>query len=208
MNRHASIRVLFFFLVAGCGAFCQSSASTYLLDGSTSRELRRSETATWQSLPDAPSPKQPPAQTEGFHTFDNGSVGVLPGLCVSNCGYGYLPSKAPDFQTPIDKERLNETERRYVITLGLRHFPLADGSLIGIGRASSAVPSTVAMPNSSGRGKLNNSDFLGVVTSTAVRAAFHVGRGPLLRLSKSLIRPPATRGSTPSTGLGLAFGKK
>ena len=206
MNRHASIRVLFFSLVAGCGAFCQSSPSTDLLDGSTSRELRRSETSTWKSLPDAPSPKQP-AQAGGFHTFDHGSVGVLPRSCLSDCGYGYLPRKAPDFQTPLDKERLNETERGYV-TPGHRHFPLADGSLIGIGRASSAVPSTVAMPNSSGRGKLNNSDFLGVVTSTAVRAAFHVGRGPLLRLSKSLIRQPATRGSTPSTGLGLAFGKK
>lgn len=209
MNRHASIRALSFFLVVGCGAFCQNPPSLQGLqfDSPNSPEMQRLEIRTWKSLPDAPSP-QPPAQAEGFHTFGNDRAGVLPGFCLSNCGYGYLPRKAPDFleQTPLDQERLNETERGYV-TPRPRHVPSAGGSFIG--RASSAASSIIAMPGGSGKGQRNSSDFLGVLTSVATSTAYRTGRDPLLRLSKSLVRPlAATRASTSSTRFGLAFGKK
>jgi len=211
VNRHALIRVLSVFLLAACGAFCQNHPSTDLLqgfqlDGPNSTETQRAEMRTWKSLPDAPSPIPPPAQAEGFHRFGNESQGALPGLCLSNCGYGYLPRKAPDFQTPLDKERLNETEHGYV-TPGPRHASSARDSLIG--RASSVASNNFAPPEGSEKGKVNPRDRLGTVTSFAARAAYRMGRGPLLRLSKSLIRPLATRGSTSSSPrLGLAFGKK
>ncbi len=210
MNKHASIRVLSFFLVAGCGAFCQSPPSTDLhqglqFDGSNSPDIQRPEMRTWKSLPDAPSPMQPPAQAEGFHTFGNDSAGVLPGFCPSNRGFGYLTRKTPDFQTPLDKERLNEIERLYV-TPGPRQAPSASGSFIG--RASSAASSNFAVPDGAGKGKPNTPDFLGVLTSVAAHAAYRIGRDPLLRLSKRLVLPLATRGLTPSTHLGLASGKK
>ncbi len=215
MNRRASIRILSFFLVAGCGAFCQNPPSTDLLqglqfDGSNSPEMQRLETRTWKSLPDAPSPIQPPVQAEGFHTFGNDKAGALPGFCLSNCGYRYFPRKAPDFQTPLDKELSNETERGYVTPVPRRALS-ASGSFIdpaSSAASGSATPSNFAVPDGAGKGKLNNSDFLGVLTSVATRAAFRVGRAPLLRLSKSLVRPPATRGSTSSTRLGLTSGKK
>jgi hypothetical protein len=215
VNRHASIRVLCFFLVAGCGAFCQNSPSIDLLPGLQSNsshlpEMQRPEMHAWESLPDAPSPIQRPEQAEGFHTFGNDSAGVLHGFCLSNCGHGYLPGEALDFQTPLDKERLSETERGYV-TPGLRHALSASDSFIGPASSAasgSATPSNFAVPDGAGKGKLNNSDFLGVLTSVATRAAFGVGRKPLLRLSKSLVRPPATRGPTSPTRSGLTFGKK
>jgi len=209
VNRHASIRVLSFFLVASCGALCQNHPSTDLLqglrfDGSNSSKMLRPEIRTWKSLPDAPSPIPPPAQAEKFNTFGNDSAGVAPELCLSNCGYGYLTRKAPDFHTPLDKERLNETERVYVAP-GSRHAP----STSFIGRASSAASSIFDVPDGSGKGKANTPDFVGVLTSVAAHAAYRVGRDPLLRLSKSLVRPPkATRASPSSARLGLAFGKK
>ena len=172
VNRHASIRVLSFVLVAGCWAVCQNPPSTDLH-------------STWKSVPDAPS-----AQAERFHTFGSDRAGVLPRFCLSNCGSGHLPSKESDFQTPLDKERLNETERGD-ITSGPSHVLSTSSSLTG--RASSAAsgsatPSNFAVPDGAGKGKLNNSDFLGVVTSFATRAAYRVGRDRLLRPSKGLVR--------------------
>jgi hypothetical protein len=197
VNRHVSIRVLFFVLVAVCSALCQNSLSTDL-------------PSTWKSVPDAPSPIQLRAQAERFHTFDNDGAGVPPRFCLSKCGHGYLPSEASDFQTPLDKERINETESVFV-TPGTSHG-LSTGSSF-IGRASSAAsgsatPSNFAVPDGAGKGKLNNSDFLGVVTSVATRAAYRVGRDRILRPSKSLVPPLVTRRSTSSTRLGLTFRKR
>lgn len=210
MNRHASIWVLSFFLVTDCGVVCQNPPSTDLLpglqlDGPNPSDTQRPEMRAWKSLPDAPSPIQPPAQAEGFHTFGNDSAGVLPGFCPSNCGYGYLPRKSPDFQTPLDKERLNETEGGHV-TPGSRHAPSERGSLIS--GASSAASSNFTAPDGSGKRKVDPPDFLGTVTSFATRAAYRIGRDPLLRLSKRLVLPLAKRGFTPSPHLGPASGKK
>lgn len=210
-----SIRVLCFYLVAGCVGFCQNSPSTDLLQGlqldsSNSPAMQRPEMHAWESLPDGPSPIQPPAQAERFHTFGYDSAGVLPGFCLSKCGNGYLPRKALDFQSPLDKERSSETERGYV-TPGLRHALSASDSFIGPASSAAsglATPSNFVVPDGAGKGKPNNSDFLGVLTSVATRAAFGVGRKPLLRLSKNLVRPPATRGPTSPTRSGLTFGKK
>lgn len=197
MKRCASIRVISFVLVAGCWALCQNLPSTDLL-------------STWKSVPDAPSPILPPAQAERFHPFGNDRAGVLPGFCLSTCGYGHSPRKSSEFQTPLDKERINETERGYV-TSGTSHGLSTSGSFIGPGSSAasgSATPSNFAVPEGAGKGKLNNSDFLGVVTSVATRAAYRVGRDRLLRPSKSLVPPLVTRRSTSSTHLGLTFGKK
>jgi hypothetical protein len=74
VKRIGPIRVISFFLLATCGALCQSERpSAGLLqglefDGSDSHELQRPEIRTWTSLPDAPS-VQPPTQAEKFRTF-------------------------------------------------------------------------------------------------------------------------------------------
>src|SRR6266436_739997 len=73
-KRIAPIRVMSFFLLAACGALCQSECpSADLLqglefDGSDSHELQRQEIHMWESLPDAPS-VPPPTQAEKFRTF-------------------------------------------------------------------------------------------------------------------------------------------
>jgi hypothetical protein len=211
VNRHAPIRVLFFFLVAVCGAPCQNPSSTHRLrglqfDGSHSFELQRPEMGKWKSLPDAPSPIRPPARAQRFHTFGNDSAGALPGFCLSNCGHGYFTGKAPDFQTPLDKKRRNETERTYV-TPGPRYAPSARGGFLD--RASSAAAKIFDVPYGPGKGKANTPDFVGVLTSIASQAAYRAGHDPLLRLSRSLVRPPkATRGSASFKRFDQAPGKK
>jgi hypothetical protein len=209
VTRHAT-RVPFFWLVAVCGALCQNPPSTDLLqglqfDGSHSPEMLRPEMGTWKSLPDAPSLNQPPAQAEGFHTFGNDSAGVLPRFCLNNCGYGYLTRRAPDFQTPLDKERLSETERLSV-TPGSRHAPSASGGAIG--RTFASASSILGVPSGSGRGKANTPDFLGVLTSVATNAAYRIGHDPLLRLSRKMVRPLPMQGPKSSLRFGLALGKK
>ncbi len=182
--------------MAGCWALCQNPPSTDLF-------------STWKSVPDAPSPIQPTAQAGRFQTFGHDRAVVLPRFCLINCGYGHLPRTSSDFQTPLDKERLNETERGYV-TPGSSHVLSASNSFVG--RASSAAsgsatPSNFAVPDGAGKGKLN-SDFLGVVTSVATRAAYRVGRDRLLRPSKGLVPPLVTRRPMSSTRLGLTFGQR
>jgi hypothetical protein len=209
VKRHASVRVLFFFLVAVCGAPCQNPSSTHWLRGlqfAGSHSLELLRPSTWKSLPDAPSPIRPPARAEGFHPFGNDSAGALPGFCLSNCGYRYSKRRAPDFQTPLDKERLNETQRLYV-TPGPRHAPSASHGFID--RASSAASNILDVPYGSGKRKANTPDLVGVLTSAAANAAYRVGHDPVLRFSKSLLRPPkATRGSASFRRFDQALGKK
>src|SRR5450755_4378024 len=71
VKRIAQIRVISFFMLAACGALCQSerpSADLLQGDGSNSPEVQRQEMRTWRSLPDAPS-VQLPTQAEKFQTF-------------------------------------------------------------------------------------------------------------------------------------------
>jgi hypothetical protein len=144
-------------------------------------------------------------QAQGFHTLANDGAGVLSGFCLNNGGYGYLTRKLPDFQTPLDKERLSKTESLYVIP-GLRHASLASGGFIG--RTSALASSILDVPSGSGRGKANTLGFLGVLTSVATQAAYRVGHDPLLRLSRKMVRPPPTQKTRVSPRLDLALAKK
>src|SRR5260370_7402690 len=72
-KRIAPIRVISFFLLAACGAWCQSEPADLVqglqFDGSNSPEVQRPEARPWRSLPDAPSTVQPPKQPQKFQTF-------------------------------------------------------------------------------------------------------------------------------------------
>ena len=88
VKRIAPIRVLSFFVLAACGALCQSerpSADLLQGDGSNSPEVQRQEMRTWRSLPDAPS-VQPPTQAEKFQTFVDEARSPLTLGTVGNAG--------------------------------------------------------------------------------------------------------------------------
>ena len=71
VKRVAPIGVIALFLLAACGALCQIELPSVDLPqgaGSNSPEVRRPETRTWRSLPDAPS-VQLPTQTEKPQMF-------------------------------------------------------------------------------------------------------------------------------------------
>jgi hypothetical protein len=72
VKRIRATRVMFFLLLATCGALCQSQGPSADLGleyvGPDSHEVHRQELRTWKSLPDAPS-AQPPTQAEKFRTF-------------------------------------------------------------------------------------------------------------------------------------------
>jgi hypothetical protein len=82
VKRIALIGVISFFLLAACGASCQSEPpSADLLPGlqfggSNSPELQRQEMRTWSSLPDAPSVLLP-TQAETFHVFVDEAPSLL-----------------------------------------------------------------------------------------------------------------------------------
>jgi len=71
LKRITPMRVISFFLLAACAAFCQNkrpSGESLQADGSNSPEVQRQEMNTWRSLPDAPS-AQPATQAEKSHRF-------------------------------------------------------------------------------------------------------------------------------------------
>src|ERR1700686_1637050 len=72
VKRIAPIRVVSFFLLAACGALCQSPSAdlpqVLRFDASNPSQVQRQRMRPWRSLPDAPS-VQPPTQAEKFHTF-------------------------------------------------------------------------------------------------------------------------------------------
>ena len=76
VKRTTPIRVICFFVLAGCAALCQELPSS-----------------AWKSLPNAPSSIQPPTQAEGFHTFFFNSAGVR-----GTGYYGMQPSVAAHYQ--------------------------------------------------------------------------------------------------------------
>jgi hypothetical protein len=166
VKRIAPIRVISFCLLAACGALCQSETpSAELLhgSGSNSPEGQRQELHTWRSFPDAPS-VQPPPQAGKFHTFVNearfpftfGAVGVNGGA-IRGTELGHV--------TPGSQPSLTALYRQ-----NLRYHPSTSNSFMG--RATYAASRIFVARDGSGKGRLNTSYFLGVLTSVASDTAY------------------------------------
>ena len=212
LTRIASIRVISFFLLADCGALCQSepqSADLLQGHGSNSQEVQRQEMHTWRSLPDAPS-VQSPAQVEKRQTFVNearspltrGAVGFNTGIMreteLGHVTPGPQPSLTARYTVgPIQKGSQTFLGRYLdpsLLKQDLRYHSSTGGSFMG--RATYAASHTFITRDDSGKGKLNTSYFLGCfLRSLAPLLTVHIGPAPLRSHSTILARPlAATRG--------------
>ena len=181
MKRITPIRVISFFLLAACGALCQSGRpSVDLLQGlqfedSNSPEVQRQEMRTWRSLPDAPS-VQPPTQAEKFHTFVDearspltlGAVGVNAGVMreteLGHVTPGPQPSLTALYKAAFIQKESSAFFGKYLYPSLLkqdpRYYPSTSDSFLG--RATYAASRILITRNDSGKRTLNTSYFLGM----------------------------------------------
>jgi hypothetical protein len=176
VKRTAPIRVVSLILLAACGALGQKSPAADLLqglqfEGSNSLGVQRPEMGTWRSLPDAPSLIQPPRQAERFPTFvfptfakenETGSPLTLGAVGVSA---GVIRETKLGHVTPGSQPRLTAPYQH-----NLRYHPSTSNSFMG--RATYAASRIFITRDGSGKGRLNTSYFLGVLTSVASDTAY------------------------------------
>jgi hypothetical protein len=191
VKRIAPIRVISFFLLAACGALCQSDRpSADLLPGlqfggSNSPELQRQEMRTWNSLPDAPSVLLP-TQAENVHTFvveapwplRLGAVDinarVMRGKELGQVAPRMQPSLTAPYRAVLTPKEPSTFFDKYVYP-SLRkqdplYYPSTSGSFVG--RATDAGSRIFITRNDAGKRRLNTSYFLGVLTSVAIHTAY------------------------------------
>jgi len=187
VKRIAQIRVISFLLLAACGALCQKRPSADLLqglqfDGSNSPEMQRQE---MHKFPDAPSSVQPPAQAERFHKFFNEASSPLTLSAVSfragvmrETELGHVtPGPQPNLTAHYQAAFIQEESSNFVgrdpypslLKQNLRYLPSTSSSFVG--RATYAASRIFITRDDSGKGRLNTSYFLGVLTSVASAAA-------------------------------------
>jgi hypothetical protein len=183
MARDGSIRIMFFLALAACGAACQE----------------RQETRS--SVPDAPSSVVEReilgSVSRGYEPVPTGRESVAAGWIVSGGGHGSSvlfdamgaegrqQAHSSDFFT----KHLDPAKR------SVSYRPLAQGSLMG--RATFAASRTVITRDPSGKGKLNTSYFLGVLTSALAHTAYR----PYWR--RSVGAPFSDFGSTVGNDAGM-----
>ena len=191
LKRIAPIRVISFFLLAACGALCQSNRpSDDLLpglqfDGSNSPELQRQEMRRWSSLPDAPSVLLS-TQAEKFHTFVDESPSpfrlgavdinarVMREKVLGQVTLRLQPSLTAPYKTALIPEEPCTFFGKYLYP-SLRkqdplYYPSTSGSFVG--RATDAASRIFITRNDAGKRRLNTSYFLGVLTSVAIHTAY------------------------------------
>jgi hypothetical protein len=188
VKRIAPVRVISFFLLAACGALCQSElpfADLLQGAGSNSSEVRRQETRAWTSLPDAPS-VQPPNQAEKPQMFADevrspstlGAVGINTAVIGRTEAGHVTPGPQPTLtvlsnMVSVQKESGTSFGKYLSTSLlkhNLRYHPSTSGSFMG--RATYAASHIFTTRNDSGKRRLNGSYFLGVLSSVAVHAAY------------------------------------
>jgi hypothetical protein len=186
VKRTAPVRVIWFCLLAACGALCQSDhPATGMLQGtgSNSPEVQRPELRTWKSLPDAPS-VQALIHAEQFHTFVSearspstfGTVVVNARLVretkLGQVTRGRQPATPPYKAVFTQKESRNFVSKYLYPSLlkqNLRYHPSTSSSLMG--RAAYAASRIFITRDDFGKGRLNASYFFGVLSSVAARNA-------------------------------------
>jgi hypothetical protein len=144
------IRIISFLLLAASGAMCQDA------DG------RR----PWESLPDAPSAKAP-AQERMPLTFPQ-EGGLTDGVKASNSEFTVSYNRAAAQKEPGDF--LGKYLYPSLLKRNLNYHPSSSTSLLG--RASYAASRVLVTRDESGRGRLNTSYFVGVLSSAAVQMAY------------------------------------
>jgi hypothetical protein len=187
VKRIAPVRVMSFFLLAACGALCQSeSPSTDLLevDGSNSPDSQRREMRTWRLLPDAPS-AQASVPEENFFPFINdgrspltiGAVGIntrtMRETELNHITLRPKPSFCAPYEAVTTPKKSTAFLDRYLYRSlskqNLRYHPSTSGSFVG--RATYAASRIFITRDDVGKGRLNTSYFLGVLTSVAAQTA-------------------------------------
>jgi hypothetical protein len=188
VKRMAPIRVISFVLLAACGGLCQSkrpSVDLLQADNLNSSEVQRQEMRTWRSLPDAPSVLLR-THPDRFQTFlvearsplTRGTVGINASL-MRETELGHVtPRLQPNFATSdkrvsTGKEGSGFLERYLYPSLlkpNLRYHPSTSSSFVG--RATDAASRMFVARDDSGKGRLNCSYFLGVLTSVAIHTAY------------------------------------
>jgi len=179
VKRTALTRVVSFLLLAASGALSQSarpSADLLQGNGSNSPEVQRQESRTWRSLPDAPSVRTP-TQAETFHTLvDEARSPVTLGMIGINAGvtHGLQPSFNASYETVFTQKESSTFFGKYVypslLKQNLRYHPSNSGSFMG--RVTYAASRVFIRRDDSGKGRLNTSYFLAVLTSVAIHTAY------------------------------------
>ena len=194
MTQLVTIRVITFVLLAACGALCQQRPSADLLqqlqfDNSNSSQVQPQEILTSSSLPDAPSSVQPPIQPERFRTFVNevrspltfgplgaagANRGVMRETVPGHVTPGLRPSFIPRYEAAFPQEDSSSFFDKHLypslLNRTLRYHPSTSASFMG--RASDAASRIFITRDNSGKGRLNTSYFLGVLTSVAIHTAY------------------------------------
>ena len=134
---------------------------------------------TWRSLPDAPSSVQLPTRAEKLQTFVNEARSPLTAGAMRETALGHVtPGPQPSFTAPykavlIQKES-NTFFGRYLFPSSLKQHLRYRSSTSGsfMGRATDAASRIFVARDDSGKGRLNTSYFLGVLTSVAIHTAY------------------------------------
>jgi hypothetical protein len=163
------IRIISFLLLAACGAPCQQGQ----------------EKRAWSSLPDAPS-LQASAQAEIFRTLAGeatsplilGAVGINWGVTreaeltslnrAAQRGFTVLYTAQPTRKEPNDF--LGKYLYPSLLKRSLDYRPSSGGSVMG--RATYAASRIFVTHDGSGKGRLNTSYFLEVLSSAAMHTAY------------------------------------
>jgi hypothetical protein len=216
VKRIAPIGVISLFLLAACGALCQSEhPSADLLqvlqfDGSSSPQVERPEMRLWRSLPDAPS-VQLPTHADKFHTFVEeafspltvGAAGINATLMreteLREASTAPHPSLTALYEVVFIQKASSVFLGKYLYPSLLkqdpRYYPSTSGSFLG--RATYAASRILVTRNDSGKRTLNTSYFLGVLTSVAIATAYRP------YWARSTSAPFKTFGSTIGSDVGI-----
>lgn len=179
VKRIALIRVISFFLLAACGALCQSDRPSVDLlpglqfDGPNSPELQRQEMRTWSSLPDAPSVLLPMPSLSTL-----GAVGinarVMREIELGQVTLRPQPNLTAPYKAALIPERSSTFFDKYLYpslrNQDPRYYPSTSSRFMG--RATDAASRIFITRNDWGKRKLNTSYFLGVLTSVAIHTAY------------------------------------
>jgi hypothetical protein len=188
VKRIAPSRVIWFYLLAACGALCQTespSADFVYGDGSNSPKLQLPEPRTWKSLPDAPS-VQPPTQAKEFRRFFDEAHSPLTLVAVDADGHAVRktqlehvkaapqPSFAARYKAMSIEKGFSGFLGRHLYPSLLRRNPVYHPSTSGsvMGPATYAASRILIRRDDYGKNRLNTSYFLGMLTSVAMHSAY------------------------------------
>jgi len=188
VKRSTPIRVICFCLLVGGGAFCQKPADLIpelQFGGSGSPQGQDEEMPTSGHLLDAPS-VQPPTQAKEFRTVFaearspltltavGGNARVIRETDLDHVKAARQLSYTGRIKPSSIEDRSSAFFGRYlypsVLKQRLRYHPSTSGSLMG--RAAYAVSHIFIVRDDGGKGRLNTSYFLGVLTSVAIHTAY------------------------------------